>query len=386
MGEIFDVCMLTTAHRVSDSRIWAQEAKSLRKKFARVAILGPSGDVPADDEIEFRVFKRQRGLVGRLLAPLKLLRLAWETPARVYHCHELDAALMAILIKMMRPCKVIFDSHELFREVISLRFPRVFRPVVKGLIFLFECFLYKVCDGLVTVADTMADRLSLATGRKRPVVIYNASGVDLIGKGPCAFSDSSRRIICLGNVSMRRGITEMCRAVEIVHRRRGNIVFYVIGSIDSEAWKWLERFRAEHGLTDVIRTVGYVAFYDLGKYLPYADVGIMAYKHSENVNVTIPVKLLDYMAFGVPSVACDTIEVRRLNREYEVALLVDTTRPEEIADAIIRLLDDEALRRRLSENALRAVREKYSWKHMEQRLFDLYDSLLGDRPKALTGH
>jgi len=93
--------------------------------------------------------------------------------------------------------------------------------------------------------------------------------------------------------------------------------------------------------------------------------------------------MFDYMSFGLPTVASDLPEIRRLNEKYEVALLVDTLSAEAIAGGILRLLHDDALRRRLGEAGLRAVAEEYSWEHMEKRLQALYRQLLtrrkGDR-------
>jgi len=379
---VTDVAVLTSFHPVRDSRIWMQEARSIARHVGSVTVIGPDGDVPEDPGITFLVFERPKSLLARMLTFLKLFRLAWATPARVYHCHELDATLAAVLVKMLRPCRVIFDSHELYREMISLRFPRPMRPFVKLMIFLFEIVLYSTCDAVITVTEGVAAELARATPREKITVIYNASGQGLLKRLPCAFPDNRCRILCLGHMTFRRGVREMCRAVEIVYRRHPEIVFYILGRMDEASTEWVARFRRRHDLAEVIQPLGYVPFNELGAYLPYVDIGIMGLQRNQNTMNALPVKLFDYMSFGIPAVASDLPEIRRLNGKYEVAVLVDTARPEAIAAGILRLLEDEALRRRLSQNALRAVQEEYSWAHMERRLMQLYAKLL-KRPELL---
>ncbi len=368
--------MLTTAHSLTDSRIWAQEARSLRRLVGTVVLVGPDGNLPGDPDIEVRTFPRGRGFLRRLMAPIRLLQVAWRTPAHVYHCHELDAAFAAALIKLFRPCRVVFDSHELYREMIPLHFPQAMRPVVKAMIYLFEVGLYTSCDAVITVTGGVAARLARAVRPEKLTVIYNASGQQLFPTRPCAFRDKRRRIVHLGNLTFRRGARQICEAMGIVRKETPDAVLYLIGKCDSEAEAFIARFREEESMQETIVPLGYVPFAELGAYLPYVEVGIMGLESNQNTINALPVKMFDYMSFGIPTVASDLPEIRRLNEKHEVALLVDTLSAEGIAGGILRLLRDEPLRRRLGETGLQAVATEYSWEHMEKRLLSLYQQLL----------
>ena len=56
-------------------------------------------------------------------------------------------------------------------------------------------------------------------------------------------------------------------------------------------------------------------------------------------------------------------------------MIVDPTKPEEIAEAFDRLLSDPQLCKELGENGVRAVREEYHWGKMEERLLGIYARL-----------
>jgi sugar transferase (PEP-CTERM/EpsH1 system associated) len=84
-------------------------------------------------------------------------------------------------------------------------------------------------------------------------------------------------------------------------------------------------------------------------------------------------KALQTMALGVPMVSttlgCEGLSVQN-GREV---LLADT--PRDFVAAVLRLLDDVALRRQLGAQARKLVVEKYDWQHIAPRLEELYAEL-----------
>ena len=57
-------------------------------------------------------------------------------------------------------------------------------------------------------------------------------------------------------------------------------------------------------------------------------------------------------------------------------LVVDTSRPSEIAEALTLLVHDADARRRLGENGRRAVLRRYNWELEETKLLALYEGVL----------
>jgi sugar transferase (PEP-CTERM/EpsH1 system associated) len=84
-------------------------------------------------------------------------------------------------------------------------------------------------------------------------------------------------------------------------------------------------------------------------------------------------KVLESLALGIPTV-CTSLGVNGLRLEAgKDILLADTS--EEFAVAILSLFKDEALRRKLSENSVRTVRERFSWDLIGRKLNQIYDSI-----------
>ena len=77
-------------------------------------------------------------------------------------------------------------------------------------------------------------------------------------------------------------------------------------------------------------------------------------------------KLLEAMAMGIPCVTTPVAN-NALDATVGKDVLVGND-ANELAQCIVRLLDDDALRDRMSSEALTFVREKYSWHSMCKRL------------------
>ena len=90
--------------------------------------------------------------------------------------------------------------------------------------------------------------------------------------------------------------------------------------------------------------------------------------------------ILEAMASGLPIVSCDVVGVVDCLRDGHNALLVPPREPEQLADAVERLLADGALRERLAATALDQARTLYSWRARAEQIAGVYRSLQGTAP------
>lgn len=374
-GGQFDCCMVTSKHRQDDSRVMGLEAKSLLKRGLTMAWIGPQKGDAEEFGVTYRTFPPGLQIFRRVLA---LYRAVRQTRAKVFHCHEPEACVVALLAR--RPGeRVIFDAHEFYRAVARKRMPLLLKGVASALYFAFEMVLYRRCDRLVTVSEGVADEMRKAAPARIPTIVANCSGPSrLVCRGP-ALPAAGFRVLHLGTASFYHQIREMLEAFCIVRQQIPQAEFVQIGALPEEEVRWLAAFSQEKHLGNSVLVIPRVRFDDLGGYVPYADVGLIARCADENANTSISTKIFDYMTFGLPVVATDLRMLRHLNEKYRVASLVDSSSPEAIASAIVELATDEELRGLYSRNALSAVREEYSWEIMEKRLFGVYDDLLGVR-------
>jgi len=133
------------------------------------------------------------------------------------------------------------------------------------------------------------------------------------------------------------------------------------------------RMAEEHG-AERIRFIDKVPLADLPSYTAAATVGFQVlqnicfnhYSASSN-------KLFEYMAAGVPVVAADLPEIRRVVEKEGTGIVVDAENPEAIAEAVNKIVKDERLRTMMRRNALKA-RDVYHWDAEKKYLLACYEA------------
>jgi glycosyltransferase involved in cell wall biosynthesis len=143
--------------------------------------------------------------------------------------------------------------------------------------------------------------------------------------------------------------------------------FLVVG--DGHLRQELESLAQRLGLGSSVEFAGHVS--DVVATMRLLDVGVLC-SDSEG----FPNTVLEYMACGVPTVARKVGGNEELVSDRETGMLVDSDRPEAIAEAVLALLRDEELSRTVSARARRLVEDSFSVEACVARHEDYYERLL----------
>ncbi len=109
-----------------------------------------------------------------------------------------------------------------------------------------------------------------------------------------------------------------------------------------------------------------------GEYFSEADLYI-----TTSLWEGMPLAVLEAMSYGLPVVATDVVGNNDIVKHEETGLLFTPDKPELAAEFIVKLLQDESLYKRLSENSRNAVEENYSVEAMGNKLVKLYAEVIG---------
>jgi glycosyltransferase involved in cell wall biosynthesis len=135
------------------------------------------------------------------------------------------------------------------------------------------------------------------------------------------------------------------------------------------------------GLSDRITSTGAIPSSDVAALLGAMDIGVLPgtsdYMH--------PMKLLDYAAAGLPSVAPDLAPVREVLGHERHGLLFVPGDPASLKSALARLASDAVLRRRLGRCARAQIAAGASWEDRGRALSAYIDAAVFDhRAKGLA--
>ncbi len=382
------ICMLTSAHSPFDARVFHKEAKSLAKSgHHQVTIVAPSvglafKNAKADDIEIISLPKYRYKFLMRAITILQLLNRALAVKATVYHCHEFDIFLGSIILKLLLNAKIVYDVHEHFPAKVSEYpiFPSFSASIVRLLLEKIETLFCRFADQIFTVNSTLRRRFLGAN--KSTTVLYNCPFLKLYV--PQKNQTMSRKygngkvVIYEGAVNRKRGIDKFLFALPEVKRKFSDIIFLVIGDIfcDAEVNTWINNYVASEKLDNNFKITGWIPYTELPEALANANVGVILFQPvSYNNFIGLPNKLFEYMACGIPVIACDFPEIRAVVEKSQCGILIDPTKPEAIADTIVYLLEHPQVAKAMGENGRKAVEKKYNWEKMEIRLLKDYEKL-----------
>jgi len=187
------------------------------------------------------------------------------------------------------------------------------------------------------------------------------------------FDDGKLNILFVSRLEKRKGLNYLLQAFKQVKEEIPNSRLIVVGP-GTRLRRRYERYVARSGLKDVV-FVGLVSYDDLPRYYQTADVFCAPAIGSESFGII----LLEAMAMGKPIVASNIEGYASVISHGVDGLLVPPADKDKLAQALISLLNDEALRREMgAKGRIKAL--EHSWEHIAQRVFDYYVRVLSEPP------
>jgi len=373
------ICVLTSAHMVRDTRIYYKECKSLHEAGYQVTLIARDVEKAVVEDIDMVTLSAAGGRLGRLLTTFRIFLLALRTPAELYHLHDPDLLWVGAGLRLLRGRPVIYDVHELYAELVAVRawIPTGLKPLFRRLFDGWERLFSRWMSAFIIVVEEQRRRFS---GYGVPVVVlhnYPLRSIVPVAMLLASPRFARRSVLYIGDVTAARGIWVLLEAFKIVARELPGAELCLVGRInESDLRQRLREWLDEHGLTDQVKVVGFVSHDQLGTYLEQASVGVVPYQNVSQYFWALPTKLFEYMACAVPSVVSDLPGAHDVVAQSACGLLVEPGNAEALAQGLVTLLSDPELARTMGEAGRKAVLEKYNWESEKTKLLALYERLL----------
>jgi glycosyltransferase involved in cell wall biosynthesis len=163
-----------------------------------------------------------------------------------------------------------------------------------------------------------------------------------------------------------RGLNLSLSAMEDVIRRQPAIHLTIVG--DGPMRGEIERQRQQLGLENNVRLTGWIENRLVPSFIAQADLGLLPFLPCEHIHTTLPNKLFDYMAMGVPVLAADTQSLKRVVSETGCGITFRAGSEQDLADKILTMYEDSELRKKCSRNGRAFTLRKYNWGEDSGRL------------------
>jgi glycosyltransferase involved in cell wall biosynthesis len=272
---------------------------------------------------------------------------------------DLDTILPCLKISIWKKIPRIYDAHELFtglKEVVT-------RPSVKRQWEKIEKYAVPRFRLGYTVSYSIAEEFNRRYG-VRYETIRNVSRLRPLDVN-----------LPRENYVLYQGAVNEARAFEFVIPAWKEVDARLVVCGDGNFMPQLKQLIRDNKLENKIELKGMLSPEELWRVAIKAKMGIaIAENNGLNQYLALPNKFFDYIHAGLPQVTMNYPEYEKINRLYEVAVLIDTTEPQQIARAINNLLHNDVLYRRLKENCLKA-RNELNWQQEEKKLLSFYQSV-----------
>lgn len=278
----------------------------------------------------------------------------------VIHANDFDVLLM-VYLSGYKKANIIFDAHEIYAKNAFINKYRVISKIAE---LIEKHIIAKRVNAFVTVSHAAKSYYTKKGYKKIPHVITNAPFLD----ESLALTKSSEinEVIYQGQIVADRGYEEFVKAATIQHDKP---VTYVIRGFGPLEYKIKNLIKLENVNVKIDKPI---EVKELVKKLSESDIGVVLTKPiSINFKYTVSNKIFECIHAGLPVILSPVEEHYYLNNKYEFGIVIDKVTPQNIAEAVQTLLNNQSLYNRLSHNAIKASKE-LNWQNEGEKLKNLY--------------
>jgi len=233
-------------------------------------------------------------------------------------------------------------------------------------------------DLILTVSQVNAAHLlQRGVPANRLCVIPNGADTTLFPyQPPKEWGDREISLLYSGTFSTWQGVQVAIEALGLC-RRQFPARLTIVGSGRAGQIRMMREFAAHLNIGDQLQILESVSQPELALLHHAADVVLVPLMPNDRnlVQGCSPLKLLEAMSSGTPVIASEMPVVTELARHEVEALLVRPGSPKAIAEGLIRLRHEPALRLRISKQARKRVEQHFTWQLSQRRLIEAYRRL-----------
>lgn len=225
-------------------------------------------------------------------------------------------------------------------------------------------------DKVIAISSFTKDEIMRITYAEPEVIPYGAP-LEVVEKPPSTTPKKGpKNILFVGRIIERKGLPYLIEAMtKVVAEIEAQLV--IVGGGDRR--EELERMVRDMGLEEIVIFTGKVSTDYLKELYEKCDVFVLpSIVDSRGDTEGLGVVLLEALAYKKPIVATDVGGIRDVIKNERTGLLVPQKDPGALSDAILRLLRDKELARRLGHEGHQYAREYFSWDRILSKLESLY--------------
>lgn len=276
---------------------------------------------------------------------------------------------MAYILRKLFNIPYVFDSHECYNETFKAIVPDRFKTLAEKIAVFCLRIITRNAEAVTVVSPATEAFFKKISPHTRVEVIHNSPIIEYF---PYNEEEKSTLIIVHeGTLSNERGIMQILKSLSLISEKF-DFKFLILGTIPKDIKPAFDAEVARLNLKSYIEAPGSLPWMEFGKVESTGQIGLICSQPIPNHMLSLSNKLYTYMACGLAVIGMKGSETEKILARHRCGIGVDTTKPEEIAQAIIYLAAHPEERRIMARNGRKAIEEELGWQHMEEKMKVLY--------------
>jgi len=253
-------------------------------------------------------------------------------------------------------------------------------------------FLYRSCDRLVVVTPAFKEYLIEHWRVPAEKIFVVENGVETNVFSRLTPNAAIRRelgaedkfvVSYIGTIGAAHGLETLLEAASRLQQRAPNVLFLLVG--EGSAKTRIISLARSRGLCN-LRFVDQQPRERVPAYIRASDACLVLLRTSELFKTVLPTKMLEFMSCARPVILGVDGHARKVLEEANAGIFITPENPAELADAVLRLATDPALRESLGRNGRQHILHHFSRQDTAKQYLDVLQDLLarGERRAAVA--
>ena len=303
--------------------------------------------------------------------PLGLIPHLMKNEYDIIHVHSIQAIPSLISAMLKKRAKFIVTPHG-----ISPDDKRFLVKFVWGIYKPLSKFICKRADKVIVLGSREKEKIIRLFDINESKIEVIPNGIELEEKPSihtiynfgCRYGlENFHTILFVGRVSPTKNPEILINAFKIVHTEIYDTKLIFVGPISDKYKSKLIILAKELNIDKFVVFTGEINREDVLSAYCCADIFV-----SLGGWEGLPTTMLEAMSFGLPCIMFNSGGVGGVIKDRETGLIVNELNTKKIAEKIMLLLEDCALREEISQNAKKEISENYRWERCFEKIYKIY--------------
>jgi glycosyltransferase involved in cell wall biosynthesis len=368
------VCHFASVHSIHDTRVFHRECVTLAKTYD-VTLIAIGVESGVKDGVNIIAIRKPKSRIQRIFKTRRLAyELALQENADIYHFHDPELIPFALLLKF-KGKKVIYDIHENVTESMKIKKWLPLKFLFIPLYLLFDAIAARYFE-LILAEHAYIPVYKKRYPNKQTYLVENFAPLTIL----TPFQKTNRsltekNIFYIGSFNEEYCFKQILETVKHLIELGWNHKLYIIGYVSPDVWAEINQIPYFQQIRPQLVFTGYLRMSDGYELSRNCAVGFSFVSPNINVRDSLPRKLYEYMAIGLPVVSSNFPTYENLVNTIDAGICVNSQNPREMADKTWELLNQPEQLDRFAQNGIHAATTTYNWEKEEKALLDIYEQL-----------